>query len=56
MEKIPEAVFREAIANALIHREWDVDSHIRVSMFDDRVEVVSPAMNLSTDWKAHLIV
>ena len=42
IEKIPEAAFREAIANALIHRVWDVDSHIRVSMFDDRIEVVSP--------------
>lgn len=42
MEKISEAAFREAIANALIHRVWDVDTHIRVSMFDDRVEVVSP--------------
>ena len=42
MEKIPEAAFREAIANALIHRIWDVDSHIRVSMFDDRIEIVSP--------------
>ena len=26
VEKIPEAAFREAIANALIHRVWDVDS------------------------------
>ena len=42
MEKIPEAAFREAIANALIHRVWDVDPQIRVSMFDDRIEVVSP--------------
>ena len=42
MEKIPEAAFREAIANALIHRVWDVDSQIRVSMFDDRLEIVSP--------------
>ena len=42
IEKIPEAAFREAIANALIHRVWDVNSHIRVSMFDDRIEVVSP--------------
>ena len=25
-EKIPEAAFREAIANALIHRVWDVES------------------------------
>ena len=42
VEKIPEAAFREAIANALIHRVWDVDLQIRVSMFDDRTEVVSP--------------
>ena len=42
IEKIPEAAFREAIANALIHRVWDVNSHVRVSMFDDRIEVVSP--------------
>lgn len=42
IEKIPEAAFREAIANALIHRAWDVDSQIRVLMFDDRIEIVSP--------------
>ena len=42
MEKIPQAAFREAIANALIHRVWDINSHIRVSMFDDKIEVVSP--------------
>ena len=42
LEKIPEAAFREAIANALIHRVWDVDSQIRVLMFDDKIEVVSP--------------
>ena len=42
IEKIPEAAFREAIANALIHRVWDMESQIRVLMFDDRIEVVSP--------------
>ena len=41
-EKIPEAAFREAIANALIHRAWDVESQIKVSMFDDRIEIISP--------------
>lgn len=41
-EKIPEAAFREAIANALIHRAWDMESQIRVMMFDDRIEIVSP--------------
>ncbi len=41
-EKIPEAAFREAIANALIHRAWDVASQIKVSMFDDKIEIISP--------------
>ena len=42
IEKIPEAAYREAIANALIHRVWDVESQIRVLMFDDRIEIISP--------------
>ena len=42
VEKIPEAAFREAIANVLIHRVWDVESQIKVSMFDDRIEIISP--------------
>ena len=42
IEKIPEEAFREAMANALIHRAWDIESQIRVLMFDDRVEIVSP--------------
>ena len=42
VETIPEEAFRETIANALIHRTWDVNAQIRVSMFDDRIEVSSP--------------
>ena len=42
VELIPEKAFREAIANALVHREWDVKSHIRVAMYNDRIEVYSP--------------
>ena len=42
IEKVPEEAFREAIANALIHRTWDVNAHIRVMMFEDRIEVTSP--------------
>ena len=41
IETIPEEAFREALANAIIHRVWDINSHIRVSMFDDHVEIVS---------------
>ncbi len=41
-EMIPEEAFRETIANALIHRFWDVSDQIRVFMFDDKIEVYSP--------------
>ena len=38
----PEEAFREAIANALIHRTWDVPANIVVSMHPDRIEITSP--------------
>ncbi len=41
-ERISEAAFREALANAFIHRVWDLDAQIRISMYDDRIEIVSP--------------
>lgn len=42
VEQIPEDAYRETVANALIHRRWDMDSRIRIFMYDDRVEVYSP--------------
>ena len=39
---IPREAFREAVANALVHRRWDINSSVRVSMFDDKIEVDSP--------------
>lgn len=39
---IPEEAFREAIANALVHRTWDIDAHIHVAMFPDKIEIISP--------------
>ena len=41
-ELIPEKAFRETIANALIHRTWDVNSNIRISMYENKIEVSSP--------------
>lgn len=41
-EMIPEAAFREAVANALVHRTWDVKAHINIAMFQDRIEITSP--------------
>lgn len=42
VERIPSEAFREAIANALVHRTWDVPAHARIAMYPDRVEVSSP--------------
>ncbi len=42
VEKVPEKAFREALANALVHRTWDVQNHIRIAMFDEHIEIHSP--------------
>ena len=42
VDLLPENAFREAVANSLVHREWDINSHIRIAMFSDRIEVTSP--------------
>lgn len=39
---IPEEAFREAVANALVHRTWDIDSHINIAMFQDSIRITSP--------------
>ena len=40
---IPEEVWIEALVNAVIHRAYsNFGDHIRVSIFDDRIEVSSP--------------
>lgn len=42
VELIPENAYREAVANALIHRDWSMNAHIRIAMFPDRLEIKSP--------------
>lgn len=42
IELIPREAFREAVANAIVHRTWDVSAHIQIAMFNDRIEVSSP--------------
>ncbi len=40
---IPEPVWLEAVVNAVIHRSYSLaGDHIRVEIFDDRIEVSSP--------------
>lgn len=40
--EIPRIVWEELVANALIHRDYFVSAPIRVLVFPDRVEIISP--------------
>ncbi|MEZ5535890.1 MAG: putative DNA binding domain-containing protein [Thiolinea sp.] len=40
--EVPLLVFEELIANALIHRDYFVSATIRLLIFRDRVEIISP--------------
>jgi len=37
----PEAVLREALVNAVVHRDYDRDVSINLRVFDDRIEIAS---------------
>ena len=41
-DRIPLEAFREAVANALVHRTWDVQANVQVALYNDRVVVTSP--------------
>ncbi len=41
-ELIPKKAFREALANAIVHRVWDVNAYIKIGMYDDKIEIISP--------------
>jgi len=48
--EIPEVAVREAVVNAVVHREYMMDdSSIFVKVFDDRVEIESPGLPLGLD-------
>lgn len=42
--ELPIKAIREMIANAVVHRSYLDDSCIQVSIYEDRIEVVSPGM------------
>lgn len=37
-----EAIFEELLVNALVHRDYLVNASIRLFIFDDRIEIISP--------------
>jgi len=40
----PEDAIREAIANAVVHRDYETTSKVQVRVFDNRIEVWSPGL------------
>ena len=40
--KVPQVVLEELIANALLHRDYFMPAPIRISIFRDRVDIMSP--------------
>lgn len=42
IELIPKVAFREMIANAIIHRTYDIKANTKVLMYEDRIEITSP--------------
>ena len=40
--EIPETVFEELLVNALMHRDYLVSAPIRLFIFDNRIEIISP--------------
>jgi ATP-dependent DNA helicase RecG len=40
--EIPRIVLEELLANAFIHRDYFVSAPIRIFIFDDRIEIISP--------------
>ncbi|MFZ1730112.1 MAG: ATP-binding protein [Bacteroidota bacterium] len=42
LAEISETVFEELLVNALMHRDYLVSAPIRLFIFDDRIEIISP--------------
>ena len=42
LPEIPEEVFEELLVNALVHRDYLVSAPIRLFVFDNRIEIISP--------------
>lgn len=49
---VPKQVFEELLVNALLHRDYFLNDTIKLFMFDDRIEIISPGVlpnNLTID-------
>jgi len=42
LPEIPEGVFEELLVNALVHRDYFVSAPVRLFIFNNRIEIISP--------------
>lgn len=42
LPEVPRAVFEELLVNALVHRDYLVSAPIRLFIYDNRIEIISP--------------
>jgi len=42
--EVPEIALQEALINAIVHRDYYIQSNIRLFVFDNRVEIISPGV------------
>jgi hypothetical protein len=51
--EIPPVAFEELLVNALVHRDYLISAPIRLFIFDDRIEIISPGTlpNNLTAWR-----
>lgn len=42
--EIPEVALEEALVNAIVHRDYFISSNVRLLVFDNRVEIISPGV------------
>ncbi len=41
-QRVPLKAFREALANAIVHRDYLIKGGVQIAMFDNRIEIRSP--------------
>ena len=42
VEEVPLVAYREAVANAIVHRSYLVEADVRIEIYDNRIEIISP--------------
>lgn len=53
--QIPKTVFEETLVNALVHRDYFINTTIKVFMFSDRIEIISPGKLPNTQTEATIV-